>query len=205
MSEWDARYAAEGWAFGTEPNDFLAEVAARIPAGPVLCLAEGQGRNAVFLAARGHEVTAMDGSAVALAGAAELARSRGVELARVHADLAEFAIGEAGWSGIVSIFVHLPPGLRADVHRRVVAGLRPGGVFVLEAYRPEQLAYGTGGPPHAERLPTLAELRDELAGLELEIGRELVRDVREGTLHGGPSAVVQVVARRPARGGERGA
>ncbi len=194
---WDERFAEDGYAYGSEPNDFVREVAGRIPPGRVLCLAEGQGRNAVFLAGGGLEVTAMDQSRVGLEKAEALARARGVRIATVAAGLEEFAIAPAAWSGIVSVFAHLPPALRRDVHRRVVAGLAPGGVFVLEAYAPRQLEFGTGGPQDPERLAALGTLTAELAGLELEIAREVERDVVEGRYHTGRAATVQILARRP--------
>lgn len=195
--DWDARYAEPGHAYGTEPNDFLVEVAVRIPPGRVLCLGEGEGRNAVFLAARGFEVVAVDLSRVGLDKAAALARERGVRITTAHADLGSFPIEPAAWAGIVSLWIHMPPEERAPLHRRCVAGLAPGGAFVLEAYTPRQLGFGTGGPQSAERLATLATLREELAGLDLEIARERDRDVREGRFHDGMGAVVQVLGRRP--------
>jgi SAM-dependent methyltransferase len=194
---WDARYSEPGYAYGTAPNDFVREMAGHIPPGPVLCLAEGEGRNAVFLAEQGHAVTAVDASAVGLAKAASLARARAVGLETVHADLADFAIKEGAWAGIVTVFAHLPPALRARLHSAVVKGLRPGGVYLLEAYTPQQLAFGTGGPPDAELLMSANALRRELAGLELEICREVERDVVEGRFHSGRAAVVQVLGRRP--------
>lgn len=196
---WDERYAQPGYAYGTEPNDFLVEVADRIPAGAVLCLAEGQGRNGVFLASRGFDVTGVDASPVGLAKAQTLAEERGVTLRTTVADLAEYTIEPEAWSGIVSIFCHLPPPLRRAVHAGVVRGLRPGGVFVLEAYTPDQLSLGTGGPPVRELLVTLDALRVELAGLNFEIAREVQREIHEGRLHDGPSAVVQVLGRKPPR------
>ncbi len=197
MSEWDIRYAEPDWAYGTEANDFLVSVADRIPPGPVLCLAEGQGRNAVFLAQRGHDITAVDQSPVGMQRAAELAHSRGVALRTEVADLRDFVIAPGAWSGIVAIFAHLPPALRADVYRRVVGGLRPGGVFILESYTPAQLALGTGGPKDPAFLMTEPQLRNELTGLTFDIARELERDVHEGSYHTGRAAVVQLVARRP--------
>jgi SAM-dependent methyltransferase len=195
---WNNRYSTSDFVFGTEPNDFLRSIADRIPPGPVLCLAEGEGRNAVFLATRGHAVTATDLSATGLAKARTLAAQRGVPLATEVGDLTTYAITPGAWGGIVAIFMHLPPELRRDVLARAATGLRPGGVFVMEAYTPAQLAFGTGGPKDPALLPTLAQLRDELPGLEFVIGRELERDVHEGGGHTGRSAVVQVLARRPA-------
>ena len=201
MISWDERYAGDGFFYGTEPNDFLQEQARSIPAaGQVLCLAEGEGRNGTYLAQLGHAVTAVDQSAVGLAKASRLAASRGVALRTEQADLDHWTIPAGAWDAIVSIWCHLPSRLRTRVHREVVAGLRPGGVFILEAYTPDQLRYGTGGPKDADLMPTLAQLQAELAGLVFEIGVERERDVREGGGHAGPSAVVQVVARRPAGG-----
>ena len=193
---WERRYSEPAYAYGIEPNGFLVEVADRIPPGPVLCLAEGEGRNAVWLAGRGHAVTAVDAADAGVAKAAALARTRNVRIETVAADLALFPISPESWSGIVAIFAHLPPPLRRAVHRAAAAGLAPGGVFVLEAFTLRQLAFGTGGPQKRELLYTIDELREDLAGLNLEIGRELERDVVEGNYHTGRAAVVQVLARR---------
>ena len=195
---WDNRYATADFVFGIEPNDYLRACAGHIPAGPVLCLGEGEGRNAVFLASRGHAVTAVDQSATGLAKARRLAAERNLALATTVADLADYRIQPGTWAGIVSIFLHLPPELRARVYAQAVAGLQPGGVFILEAYTPAQLAFGTGGPKEVALLPTLAGLRGELAGLDLVIARECERDVVEGAGHSGRAAVVQVLARRGA-------
>lgn len=194
---WNDRYTEEAMPYGDLPNDFLVEIADRIPPGPVLCLAEGQGRNAVWLAERGHAVTAMDWSPVGLARAEQLALERGVRLRTECADLRDFAIVPGAWSGIVSIWVHVPREIRATLHARCVAGLAPGGVMVIEAYGPDQLGRGTGGPDDPARFPTLADLRAELPGLDLEIAREVEREVHEGTYHHGRSAVVEVVGRKP--------
>ncbi len=194
---WNNRYAVAGHFYGEAPNVFVAEVALQIPAGPVLCLAEGEGRNAVHLATLGHRVTALDQSEVGLAKARRLAAARGVEIETVATDLADYSIAVAAWAGIVATFAHLPPALRRRVHRDVVAGLQPGGIFILEAYTPAQLAFGTGGPKLPELLMTLADLREELSGLKFLIARELERDVIEGSGHNGRGAVVQILARRP--------
>ena len=200
--KWDVRYAGPGWAFGTEPNDFLREMAPRLPPGRVLCLAEGEGRNAVHLAGLGHEVTAVDLSPVGIEKTLALAAGRGVRVRAEVADLADYVITPGHWQGIVSIFAHVPREVRGPLHRAVVAGLAPGGVLVLEAYTPAQEDCGTGGPSEPARFMTLEDLRQELRGLEFLDARELERDVIEGRYHTGRAAVVQLVARRPERTGD---
>ena len=197
---WDERYAGPGFAYGLEPNEFLVSVADQLPSGPVLSLAEGEGRNALFLAGRGHDVLAVDQSPVGLAKARQRAMDQNLPLRTQQADLAEFVIEPNAWAGVVSIFCHLPRALRERVHAAVVRGLQPGGVVVLEAYTPRQLGRGTGGPASAEFLMSLDDLTLELAGLELLHAVELERDVHEGSFHTGRAAVVQVVARKPVAG-----
>ncbi|MCC6772122.1 MAG: class I SAM-dependent methyltransferase [Gemmatimonadaceae bacterium] len=197
VHRWDERFSAGELPYGAEPNDFVAAQAPRIPTGPVLCLAEGYGRNALWLAAQGHPVTAIEQSSVGIARAKDLGVERGVEVTWVQGDLADVDLGEGKWSGIVSVFAHLPPALRADVHARAVRALAPGGVFILEAYSPAQLGHRTGGPRDVELLMTRDGLVQELAGLELLIAQEIEREVNEGVLHQGLAAVVQVVARKP--------
>jgi SAM-dependent methyltransferase len=193
---WNSRYAVANYVYGESANAFVAATASHIPAGPVLCLAEGEGRNAVHLAALGHRVMAVDQSDAGLAKACRLAAARGVEIETVAADLANYRITPNAWAGIVATFAHLPPALRHKVHAEAVLGLRPGGVFILEAYTPAQLAFGTGGPKSPELLMTLAGLREELAGLEFLVAYELERDGIEGDGHTGRGAVVQILARR---------
>jgi len=188
---WDERFSREEFVYGTEPNEFVAAMAARIPAGPVLCLAEGEGRNAVFLATRGHAVTAADQSAAGLAKAQRLAAARGTTITTCVGDLGALAIEPGSWSGVVTTFGHLPSALRRRVFAAAVRGLRPGGVFILEAYTPAQLAYDTGGPRALDLLMTATALREELAGLHFEVLREIEREVREGASHTGRAAVVQ--------------
>jgi SAM-dependent methyltransferase len=194
---WDERYRVDDYVYGTSANDFLRSHVDHLPMGRILCLAEGEGRNAVFLAEQGFAVTAVDMSSVGLAKAQRLAAQRGVKIETIVSDLADFHVEPETWDGIVSIFAHLPTRVRQRIHREVVSGLRSGGAFLLEAYRPEQLEYGTGGPRSAEMMMDLDGLRGELAGLEFEYAVETVRSIHEGHLHYGRGAVVQVLARKP--------
>jgi SAM-dependent methyltransferase len=193
---WDERFGAAELPYGTEPNDFVVEQAAGLAPGRVLCIAEGYGRNAIWLAAQGYAVTAIEQSGVAIARGRELAAARGVSVTFVQGDLAQAALGEGEWQGIVSIFAHLPPALRRDVHARVVRALAPGGRFILEAYSPAQLGHRTGGPRDVTLLMTREALVTELAGLDLLVAQEIEREVNEGVLHQGMAAVVQVVGRK---------
>jgi SAM-dependent methyltransferase len=164
----------------------------------VLCLAEGEGRNAVHLATLGHRVTAVDSSARGLEKTRALAAQRQVSVETVLADLADHDPGAGTFDGVVSIWCHLPPELRALVHARVLRALRPGGVLVLEHYHPRQLGYGTGGPKDAALLLTLAELQRDFASLEPLHALEGERLVKEGAGHAGRSFVTQFVGRKPA-------
>ena len=196
VSMWDRRYSSKSFVYGREPNDFLVAVHAKMARGRVLCIAEGEGRNATFLASRGHDVTAVDFSVVGLKKTLHLAGECNVHVTTVHADLQEFDFGYEQWDSVVSIFCHLPPEVRRSVHSRIVVGLKESGLLVLEAYTPRQLQFGTGGPSDADLLVTLEDLRNELTGLEVLIGQEVDREMSEGGLHRGSSAVVQYLARK---------
>ena len=191
---WESRYGADEYIYGLEPNDFLAASINDVPPGDVLCLADGEGRNGVFLASLGHTVTSVDLTEAGMAKAARLAAERGVELTTIVADLGEFDLGENQWDLIVSIFAHTPPPTRAKVHASIATALRPGGLFVLEAYTPDQVGRGTGGPPVPELTMTSDGLLEELVGMTIVSGQELVRSVIEGPGHTGDGAVVQLIA-----------
>jgi len=194
---WDERYAVDDYVYGKQPNDFLREHHARLSGKRVLCLAEGEGRNAVFLAQQGYEVCAIDTSAVAKEKALKLADEYGVSIDYQVADLDTFDLGEQQWDGVVSIFCHLASSVRASLHRRVARALRSGGVLLLEAYTPAQLLNGTGGPPSADMMMTGQQLREELSGLSFELLQEIQREVKEGRYHCGLGDVVQVISRSP--------
>ncbi|MGA0239397.1 MAG: methyltransferase domain-containing protein [Acidimicrobiales bacterium] len=195
---WEERYGSTTeFLYGTEPNDFLAATAPTLTAGDTLCLADGEGRNGVYLAGLGHRVTSVDLTKAGMAKAAALATERGVSLTTVVADLADYDLGTERWDVVVSIFAHTPPPIRRRVHGALATALRPGGTLILEAYTPDQIGRGTGGPPVPELTMDLARLDKELVGLEFEHRAECIRPVIEGPGHTGDGAVVQVIARRP--------
>ncbi len=193
---WDQRYSEPGYVYGKIANGFLRENYSKIPSGRVLCLAEGEGRNAVFLAEKGYDVTAVDASGVGLEKAQKLAAERNVKITTVKADLADYEIAKNAWGGIISVFCHLDPDLRRKVCTAVKSGLSEGGVFLLEGFAKKQLQYGTGGPKNEELLYSLDQLREDLNGLDFEIAQETERELDEGKRHRGKAAVVQVLAVR---------
>lgn len=197
---WDERYSGKEFAFGTEPNDFLRETFESIAAGGrVLCLAEGEGRNAVFLAEQGYEVTAMDMSEVGLIKAEQLAKDRGVAITTQVADLADYQFGKEKWDGIVSIWAHVPESVRQYMHSQIPTALKPNGVYIVEAYTEQQLETDAIGGPSAsqkERFGSLQHLRNELTELKEVVGVEKLRMVSEGKRHQGVSAVIQFVGKK---------
>lgn len=201
---WDERFNRDEYVYGEEPNDFLRQQAALLKAGEdplqVLCLAEGEGRNAVWLAEQGHEVMALDLSAVGLEKARQLAQRRGVSITTLRADLGEWDGGEAGPASqdlVVMIFAHTPPAIRERVFALVDAVLKPGGLMLLEGYTPAQIGRGTGGPGDAAMMFSLPMLEAAFDGYEVLVGQERVRDIQEGLFHTGEGAVVQWLARKP--------
>ncbi|MBT0666488.1 methyltransferase domain-containing protein [Geobacter pelophilus] len=194
---WDERYSEPGFSYGIAPNEFLVSVVDRIPNGRILSLAEGEGRNAVYLASLGYQVTGVDGSEVGLRKAAKLALERGVTITTIHADLSTFEIEPEVWDGIVAIYCHLPSAIRIPLHQAAVRGLKPGGAFVLEAFSKDQLPYDTGGPKSLDMLMSLDDLKQELAGLEFVHAVQMEREVLEGRGHTGLASVVQVLGIKP--------
>src|SRR5690606_16707944 len=153
MNFWNERYGESEFVYGREPNDYLKAKACEIPpVSNVLCLAEGEGRNAVYLASLGHKVTAVDQSSVGLAKARDLAVQQGVEIEPSCCDLENFDFGKNKWGAIVAIWAHTPSKLRQRLHHKVQESLIRGGLFILEAYTPKQLEYQTGGPKDIDML-----------------------------------------------------
>ena len=193
---WNEKFANTEYAYGTEPNEFLAASVAKLKPGAALSLAEGEGRNAVWLAQQGFTVSSIEQSEKGVAKTLRLALQRGVIVMAERGELETFHIQPNSWDLIVSIYAHTPQELRRKLHRQVVAGLKPGGVFILEAYTPAQIPNNTGGPKDASLMPTAELLRSELNGLVFDHIAEVERDVVEGSLHTGTAHVVQVVAHR---------
>ncbi len=196
---WNDRYDTPDYVFGTEPADFLRTHAAHLRPGlKGLAVADGEGRNSVFMAQQGVETLAMDMSANALRKARALAERRGVTVAHVEASVTTWPWAPAAYDLVVAVFIQfLSPDDRAEVFAGMVKTLKPGGVLMLHGYRPEQLGYGTGGPGTEENLYTEALLRDSFAGLEILALDSYDKEIDEGVGHSGMSALIDLVARKP--------
>jgi len=197
-SPWDARYAGDDYLFGQAPNAFLAAQSARLTSGwSALAVADGEGRNGVWLAQQGLNVLSVDASFVAQEKARRLARSRGVELRLELADLETWPFPESRFDVVAAIFIQFAgPALRTRVFEGIKRALKPGGLLLLEGYRPEQLEYRTGGPPIAANLYTEPMLREAFGDLKIVELASYDAVIREGAAHNGMSALIDLVARK---------
>ena len=195
---WDERFQDGEYMYGTQVNDFLQEEACLIPKNArVLMLAEGEGRNAVYLAEQGCHVRGVDFSAKGREKALKLANERNVEIEYELADLTCYPMGNSEWDAIVSIFCHLHETDRPKLYQSVKEALKPGGLFIQEVYNQEQLEYRTGGPSEVSYLGSLTELANVFEDLEIVFARDTVREIHEGNFHVGSSSVTQFIARKP--------
>jgi len=197
-SMWDERYASEDYLFGTEPNAFLVSQRHLLkPDMSCLALADGEGRNGVWLVEQGLRVLSVDASTVASAKAGKLAEQRGVELKREVADLLQWRWGENRYDVVAAIFIQFAaPEERALLFSNIKRILKPGGLLLLQGYTPRQLEYGTGGPPFADNMYTESMLRTVFAEMEILHFSEHDSLIREGAGHHGMSALIDLVARK---------
>ncbi len=195
---WDKRYDREDYLFGTEPADFLRRHAGRLPPeSRVLVIADGEGRNSVYLAGLGHKVTAFDASPVALEKAHRLASDKGVTVAFHEADIFEHPWDRETYDAVVGVFFQfMGPEDRAGIFAGMNQALRPGGLMLIHGYAPRQVEYRTGGPPAAENMYTIDLLRGAFPDHETLVLVDQDIMIDEGTGHSGRSAVVDYVARK---------
>ena len=199
FERWEARYRGVEYAFGEEPNYFLASCKPLLPrSGRALAVADGEGRNGVWLAQQGLDVLSIDFSPSAQAKAAALAKRRGVPITLERADVHEWAYPVDSFDVVCEIFTQFSsPAERARKWAGMKRTLKPGGLLILQGYTPKQLEYGTGGPKEIENLYTRALLHDSFGAFEDLIIVEEERELHEGTSHGGMSAVINLTGRKP--------
>lgn len=199
---WDTRFKSDDYVFGTAPNAFLARQRDRLMRFPaparVLSVADGEGRNSVWMAEQGLQVTAFDLSPVGVAKAERLAATRGVKVGFEVGDVYGWRWPAATYDAVVAIFVQFAdPPMRAFMFERMAAACKPGGLVIIEGYTPKQLVHKTGGPGILENLYTAAMLRDAFKGCEILELREYEAELNEGARHAGTSAIVDFVGRKP--------
>lgn len=195
---WDERFGGEDYRYGKKANAFVAEHVAQIKAGGrVLCVGDGEGRNGTWLAAQGFEVTSVEPSAVGVAKIRRLAVERDVDIEIVQATLPdEYVPAEGAFDAVVLTYIHMPEPMRQAVHRQVVDALADGGVVLLEAFTPEQIGRGSGGPPSRELMYDADLLRADFVELDIELLDEREVELDEGHGHAGIGAVVRLLARK---------
>ena len=202
MSEydrWQTRYATPEYAFGKSPNYFLESCKRLLPrSGRALAVADGEGRNGVWLAEQGLDVVSIDFSTAAQRKAKALAAERDVKVTFELVDVHNWNYPSAAFDVVAEIFTQFSnPADRARKWAGMLKALKPGGLLIIQGYTQKQLEYGTGGPKEIENLYTRAMLEQEFGGLrELSLVEE-EREIHEGTSHGGMSAVINLTARRP--------
>jgi SAM-dependent methyltransferase len=199
LERWNGRFAAAEYIFGTAPNGFLASQEKLLrPRQRALCVADGEGRNSVWLAERGLEVSAFDISPVGVEKARRLAAGRGVRVRYDVASVYDWPWPEGAFDLVAAIFVQFAdPAMRSFLFERMVRSLAPGGRVLLIGYTPKQHQYKTGGPKQVDNLYTAPMLREAFAALEIVQLREYDAELAEGSQHRGPSALVELVARKP--------
>ncbi|OIP87531.1 MAG: SAM-dependent methyltransferase [Rhodobacterales bacterium CG2_30_65_12] len=196
---WDARFNTPDYVFGKAPAAFLVDHAEWLKPGKRgLAVADGEGRNSVFMAERGVETVAMDSSPNAIAKARALAAERSVSVEHHAASILDYDWQEAGFDIVAAIFIQfLAPAERDLVFARMIATLKPGGVLLLHGYTPNQIGFATGGPRAVENLYTEALLRNAFGELEIVELKSYERHLDEGDGHSGRSALIDLVARKP--------
>lgn len=194
---WDQRYSEEGFAYGITPNAFFAEQIQQFAKGKLLLPAEGQGRNAVFAARLGWDVTAFDFSERAKERALSLAASENVEIDYQLKDYASLDLPEDEYDLVGLIFTHMAPELRHKVHRTILRSLKPGGDLIMEAFHKNQLGKSSGGPKSLDMLFGEEELQSDFAGMEIISLEEVTTTLDEGPHHQGEASLIRLVARKP--------
>ncbi|MEL7116319.1 MAG: class I SAM-dependent methyltransferase [Pseudomonadota bacterium] len=197
--DWNTRYESEDYLFGTAPTPFVTRHAAHLPeAADLLAVADGEGRNSVWLAQQGHQVSAFDISDNALAKAQRLAEAADVTVSFVRAGIDDWDWQAPRYDAIAAIFIQfMGPEPRAALFQRFDRVLRPGGVLLLHGFAPRQVGYGTGGPPHVEKMYTLDLLRQSFPDYAVLAEADYDEEISSGRGHNGVAGLIDFVAQKP--------
>lgn len=194
---WDERFAQAEPVYGEQPNAYLRAQAHRlVPGCKILVPGDGYGRNGFWLARQGFRVSTVDLSPVGVERARKVAHAAGLVMSIEEADIATWTWPLAEFDAVASIFLHLPPDLRPQIHGQMLAALKPGGLLIIEAFTPAQLQHSSGGPKQVELLYTAEILRGDYAAAETLELLEAEIALDEGRMHRGPAAVVHGVFRK---------
>jgi len=196
-NKWDERYSSDKFVYGKEPNLFLKQNVEKIPQGKVLCLADGEGRNGVFLAKLGYDVTSIDFSPQAIEKTKFLAKEKNVSIKTVCSDLLQYDFGENEYDGIISIFSHFDIENTIVLHQIYYKALKSGGVFLMEAFAKEQLPLDTGGPKDINLLYNVDDIEKSFPNGRFELLKKDVLYLHEGELHDGKVVVVRAIVKKP--------
>lgn len=191
---WNERYGSQEYVYGKGPNVFFAEQLKQLPPGKILLPAEGEGRNAVFAAAKGWEVCAFDASEAGKMKAEKLAAAHQVSMEYLVADAANISYAENSFDLIAIIYAHFPEGLRKEIHQKAIRWLKPGGTLLVEAFHTEQLQYESGGPKSLELLYREEMLREDFKELEIQLMQTTIVHLEEGIYHRGKAKVIRFIA-----------
>lgn len=196
---WDARFSSDEYIFGTAPNVWLAQhIDLLKPGMHVLAVADGEGRNSVWMAQQGLQVDAFDISPVGIEKAKKLAQQQGVKVNFSIHGVEDYPWTTGTYDAVVAIFIQFAdPETRATLFKRMKSALKPDGMILLQGYTPKQLEYKTGGPPNLSHLYTEELLQDAFGDLDISELNAYEQVLTEGTQHHGQSALIGLVARRP--------
>ena len=195
--KWDERYGVDVYVYGKEPNLFLKENFKKIPRGNVLCVADGEGRNGVWLAKNGYNVTSIDFSPNAIKKISRLAKKNNVSINTKCDDLLNYNFGENKYDGIVSIFAHFKVEDMNKLHSQYLRALKPNGIFFMEAFAKEQIPLDTGGPKDINLLYNVEDIENSFPNGKFEMLKKDIIYLHEGELHDGKAVVVRAIVRKP--------
>ena len=194
--KWDERYGVEEYVYGREPNLFLKQNVNSIPKGNVLCIADGEGRNGVWLAKQGYNVTSIDFSSKAIEKIIRLAQENNVLIKAICADLLNYDFGENMYDGVVSIFAHFKVEEINKLHYKYFNALKPNGVFMMEVFAKEQLQLKTGGPKDISLLFDTQDIKKSFPSGKIELLKKDVVYLHEGHIHDGKAVVVRAIVKK---------